>query len=364
METIEFKYPKNPSKPSEERTIFKKFRDSVEPLKEDQIPKNEANLFTTIKGQRLFASDVAKIHSISNSTNPISEAVSNQKSSPEDVINTLSTSLITLEYTKMKGAYKKALATANAEEKIKINKAYKDAVVNFKTAYSTIGLKNINESDMDAFSSELLKENDSFNTIVTIDNSKKAVAKAPIIKFDSNALAEGKFETTVGKVSDLLVGSTILPANLCQQPLSQGSFTRHFSNSFSLRVTLRLPCVTKYCWGIPCRFGICTRTYTIASLRYSVDLNIGYRVTCCGGAAWGSASANVCASLLGVTFCAGCSANIIGVAGISRTPSGGNCIYGLGLTAQLRCTFGGATVLNVSVPFGHNLIGPCSPLPC
>lgn len=364
METLEFKYPKNASKASEEKANFGKFRKDAPLVKDDSIENPDADKFKPINAKKLIADDVIKLHSISNSTNPLAEAISNQKSTPDEVINTLSTSIITLEYTKMKGAYKKAMETASALDKPKIEKTYKDAINNFKVAYGTIGLKNLGEKDFDAFSSELLRDKDAFNTIVTIENSKKQVARAPKIKFEPTAISEGKFETTVGKIDDLLVGNTVLPRDLCQQPLVQGSFVRHFSNSFSIRVTLSLPCVTRYCWGIPCGFGICSRTYTIANLRYNVDLNIGYRVTCCGGAAWGSASANVCASLLGLSFCAGCSASIIGVAGISRTPVGSNCVYGVGFNAQFRCTFGGVTVLNVTVPFGHNFTGPCPPLPC
>jgi len=135
-----------------------------------------------------------------------------------------------------------------------------------------------------------------------------------------------------------------------------------------LSVTISLPCIVRWGgpWGCHCIpiFGWCQHTYTIASLSYNVDLNIGYKVTCCGGAAWGFASANVCASLLGHQFCAGCTASIVGAVGIARTPVGDKCNYGIGLTAALKCTFGSITVLSVSYPFGFTLSGPCPPLPC
>lgn len=359
MQTIEFKYPKNASKLAEQNANFKKFREST------KVNLEPENKFAPIKGVRLFAKDVAKLHEFHDSSAPINDAILVQKTNPEELIDILSTSLITLEYTKMKGSYEKAKAQASAADKPKVEKAYKEALGNLKIAYHTIGLKNISEADMSSFSKELTKDDKAFNTIVNISNSQKVIKNAPKLKFDRNAISEGRFETITGKVDDLVTGVIILPENLCDLPLASGSFTKHFGRTFSLRVTLSLPCVTRYCWGIPCGFGWCRRTFTIASLQYNVDLSVGYKVTCCGGAAWGSSSANVCASLLGVTFCAGCSASIVGVVGISRTPLANNkCIYGLGLNAQLKCTFGSATVLNISVPFGYNLVGPCPPLPC
>ncbi len=365
METIDFKFPKEVNSSSEEKKLFRDFRTAENTISSATLDDEEMPVFAEVKGMPLFASDVAKLHEISTSSSPLAEAVSNQKATPEEIIGTLSTSLLTLEYVKMKSALNTALSNAaNEQEKAKINATYKEAIKSFQMAYSSIGLKGINERTMDGYSTEILKDTNAFNSVVNIYNSKLLLKQPGKPIFSASSVAVGKFETEVAKIDDNLVGVTVLPLNICKRPFVQGAFTKHFGQSFNLRVTISLPCVTKRCWGIPCGFGWCTHTYTLANLSYNVDLSVGYKLTCCGGSAWGSASANVCASLLGKQFCAGCSANIVGVAGISRTPNASNCIYGLGLRAQLKCTFAGITVLNLSVPFAHTFTGPCPPLPC
>ena len=369
MNTIKFDYPKGAATPAVLTKKLKGFRDAQKAPAISAIPKSENPVATPVKGINLFAKDVAMIHSIASSTSPLAEAVSNQKATPDEIIGTLSSALITLEYVKMQSNFKVAMAKAKtAADKQTLNKSWEEGVKGFQLAYGAIGLKGIQESHMEGFSKELLKNNNAFNSIVTIENSKQATTGVVSKNLKVGSVALGKFETQVIKVDDAVVGNIALPANLCSTPFAQGSFTKHFGHSFSLRVTIMLPCIKR--WGGPfgCHcipiFGLCEHHYTIASLSYNVDLNVGYRLTCCGGEAWGFASANVCASLLGKTFCAGCSASIIGVVGIGRTPSGGKCTYGLGLRAELKCTFGPVTVLHVTYPFGYTFTGPCPPLPC
>lgn len=365
MNTIQFSYPKGTSTSAELTKKFKAFRESQKAPTLSSLSKNEFHTPEPVKGVNLFAKDVAMLHQIASSSSPLAEAVGNQEATPEQIIGTLSSALLTLEYVKMQAAYKKAKAEAkNDNEKKQIDATWQEGVKGLGSAYSSIGLKGLGEKNMNAFSTELLKDKNAFNSVVNINNSRLAIKTAAKASFTAQSVAMGNFETQIAKIDDPLIGNLVLPMNLCATPFAQGSFTKHFGHSFSLQVTISLPCVTKYCWGIPCGFGWCTHTYTLASLSYNVDLNVGYKVTCCGGSAWGFASANVCASFLGKQFCAGCTAGIVGAVGIARTPSGGKCIYGLGLTAQLKCTFAGITVLNVSYPFGYSLTGPCPPLPC
>ena len=364
MNTINFSYPKGTSTSAELTKKFKAFRDSQKAPSLSSLSKELHNP-EPVKGVNLFAKDVKMLHEIASSASPLAEAVGNQEATPEQIIGTLSSALLTLEYVKMQAAYKKAKDGAKTDtEKKQIDSTLQEAIKGFKSAYSSIGLKGIEEKNMNAFSSELLKDKNAFNSVVNINNSKLAVKTGAKGSLTAKSVAMGNFVTQVAKIDDPLIGNLVLPKNLCSTPFAQGSFTRHFGHSFNLQVTISLPCVTNYCWGIPCGFGFCSHTYTLASLSYNVDLNVGYKVTCCGGSAWGFASANVCASFLGHQFCAGCTAGIVGAVGIARTPSGSNCIYGLGLTAQLKCTFGSFTVLNISYPFGYSLTGPCPPLPC
>jgi hypothetical protein len=365
MATFRFVYPKESSNSAELRKRFKKFRDTQKAPALASLPKSEIHKPAAVKGIHLHANDVKILHNIASSTSPLTDAIANQKATPDQIIGTLSTSLVTLDFIKMEAEYKKRLSAAkNDSEKKTLNSRWQEGVKAFKLAYSSIGLKNIDEKNMRRYSAELLRDKKAFNSVVNIANSKQAVKGFRRSALNTKSVAAGNFETYVGKIDDALIGNIILPGNLCSRPLVQGSFTKHFGHSFSLKVTISLPCITGWKWGFIPIFGWCKHTYTIAGLSYNVDLNVGYKVTCCGGEAWGVASANVCATLLGITFCAGCSASIIGVAGIARTPSGGNCIYGLGLKAELKCTFAGITVLDVVVPFGYTLTGPCPPLPC
>ncbi len=365
MATFRFIYPKETSTSAELRNRFKKFRDAQKAPTLASLSKSEIHNATPVKGIHLQANDVKILHNIAVSTSPLAEAISNQKATPEQIIGTLSTSLLTLEFIKMEAEYKKSLSAAkNDSDKKTLNTRWQEGVKAFKLAYSSIGLKGIDEKNMRRYSSELLKDKKAFNSVVNIANSKQAGRGSKKTTLNAKSIATGNFVTYVGKLDDALIGNIILPLNLCSRPLVQGSFTKHFGHSFSLQVSISLPCITGWKWGIIPIFGWCRHTYTIAGLSYNVDLNVGYKVTCCGGEAWGVASASVCATLLGIQFCAGCSASIVGVAGIARTPSGSNCIYGLGLSAELKCTFAGITVLDVVVPFGYTLTGPCPPLPC
>jgi len=312
----------------------------------------------------LQASHVAALHEIHSSSNPLAEAVSTQKVTPDLIFGTLASSILTLDFIKMQAGLKAALAKAKtADDKQKLSEGWKEGVLGFTTAFAAAGLPGVDESHLLGFSQELQADKKAFASIVTIANT--AVGGKPTALIPG-AKALAGFVAQVQKIDDALLGNIILPQNLCSQPLAQGTFTKHFGQTFSLQVHISVPCITGWhtVWGIPVWpiWGWCNNTYTIASLSYNVDLQIGYRVTCCGGVAWGFASANVCATLLGIQFCAGCTASLIGAAGIVHTPNGTNCTYGLGLKAELKCTFAGATVLDVIYPFGYTFQGPCPPL--
>jgi hypothetical protein len=369
MNTIKFNYPKGATTAPALTKKFKDFREAEKAPTLSSLSKAEIPTAAPVKGVHLFAKDVAMIHSIASSTSPLAEAITNQKVTPDQIIGTLSSALLTLEFVKMQSTFKTAIAAAKtAEEKKKLNASWEEGVNGFKLAYGSIGLKGVGEENMVAYSKELVKNKNAFDSIVTIQNSRQVAASGTSKTLDARSVALGKFETELVKVDEALIGNLALPRNLCATPFAQGSFTKHFGHSFNLRVSISFPCVLRWIGPFGCHcipvFGLCPHTYTIASLSYNVDLNVGYRVTCCGGEAWGFASANVCASLLGKQFCAGCSASIVGAVGIARVPSGSNCQYGLGLRAELKCTFAGFTVLHVTIPFGYTLTGPCPPLPC
>jgi len=174
------------------------------------------------------------------------------------------------------------------------------------------------------------------------------------------ATATGNFVTIYDTFADLVPVIIPTPDDLCDRPI-EGKYTKHFSRSFSLSVRITYWCPTWTNWT-----RTCTATVTLAGVSFSIGLEVGYRITCCGAIAYGQAYAQACGTILGATVCASCSAKVIGLAGISRSGSGSSCTYGLGVTAELKCMVGSITVFYASVPYGWTITGPCPPpvLPC
>jgi hypothetical protein len=213
----------------------------------------------------------------------------------------------------------------------------------------------LKEADLRGFSQELRKNKANFNSIVNIANSGVIVGAPSGQPLTVNTVATGGWVPQTGVFIDPgQVVTTIF--GLCDKPFAEGVFTKHFSRSFSLTISLTVWCPT---WTNP--FRTCKKNFTIAGVSFSVDVQVGYRVTCCGATVWGQAQAQACGTIIGITVCAGCTATITGVAGIGRSGTGSNCTYGIGVNAQLKCTFAGITVFYVQVPFGFNVNGPCPP---
>jgi len=300
---------------------------------------------------------VAKLRAINESTTPTAEALVNQKMEPDKIIGTLFSSLSTLEFTKMESEFKKRLSAASTPAtKAKVQAEWKNVVKGAQQAFASAGLKDLREADLRKFSAELLQSKSNFNAVVKIANSGVPVAGIASATLSPTTVLRAGWVPVTGVLIDPNVESSVI-AGLCSVPLKQGSFTKHFSKSFALTVRIPYWCPT---WTNP--FRVCHKNVTLAGASFSVDVSVGYRVTCCGATAWGRASAEACVTIIGLRFCAGCTATITGVAGFGRTStSGGNCIYGLGINAQLKCTFAGVTVLNLQAPFGWNITAPCPP---
>jgi hypothetical protein len=285
----------------------------------------------------------------------------NQELDPDQMLGVLHSSLTVLEYTRMRSEYKTRLAEAT--DKKKVEAQWQQVVEAAKAAHASAGLKGLTEADLDQMAAELNRKKPNFNAVTTIANSAEGAGPAGRSDLIGNTLtpakgqkAVGSFVTQTGVLPDLVATVTSVPANLCSQPLVQGSFTKHFSHSFSLQVTLTVWCPT---WTNP--FRTCKKTFTIAGVSFSVDLSVGYRITCCGAIAWGQAAVQACATVIGISVCASCTASITAVAGVGRTGSGSSCSYGLGLNAELKCQLAGVTLLDVNAPFGWTISGPCPP---
>lgn len=307
-----------------------------------------------IKAVRVTAGELSKLRAVNQSSAATAELVA-QKLDPDQALGSAYSALVALEYTKLKAERKARLAKARDPKRV--DAQWRKVVDGALQAFAAGGLRGLTEADLDRFSSELTRNKANFNAVLAISNSARDVVPVPA---GGSTAAVGNFVTVYDSFADLVPVVIPTPADLCSKAI-EGTYTKHFSRSFSLSVTLRYWCPT---FTNP--FRTCTKTLTLAGVSFSLGLVVGYRITCCGATAFGQAFAQACGTILGFTVCAGCSAKVVGLAGISRSGSGSSCTYGLGVTAELKCTVGSVTVFSASVPYGWTITGPCPPpvLPC
>lgn len=306
-----------------------------------------------IKAVRVTTGELARLRAVHGSTAASAEMVA-QKLGPDQALGSAYSALVALAYHRLQGERKARLAKARNPKPVEAQ--WQRIVGAASQAFADGGLPGLTEADLDTFSKELTRNKASFNAVLEIANSARDVVSPPA----GARTAVGNFVTVYGSFVDRVPVVIPTPADLCDRAV-EGKYTKHFSRSFSLSIRLTYWCPT---WTNP--FRTCTTTITLAGVSFSLGLEVGYRITCCGATAWGQAFAQACGTIVGVTVCAGCTARVVGLAGISRSGSGSSCTYGLGVTAELKCTFGGVTVFSASVPYGWTITGPCPPavLPC
>ena len=317
------------------------------------IPAGPQPAAAPIRAVRLTAGELAKLRAVHESSAASAEMIA-QKLGPDQALASAYSALVAFEYTKLKAERKARLAKARNPKLVEAQ--WKKIVGAASQAFADGGLSGLTEADLDTFSKELTRNKASFNAVVAIANSARDVVPTPA----GGRAAVGNFVTVYGSFPDLVPVVIPTPADLCDRAI-EGKYTKHFSRSFSLSIRVTYWCPT---WTNP--FRTCTKTITLAGVSFSLGLEVGYRITCCGATTWGQAFAQACGTIVGFTVCAGCTARVVGLAGISRSGSGSSCTYGLGVTAELKCTFGGVTVFSASVPYGWTITGPCPPaiLPC
>jgi hypothetical protein len=342
-------FPKQSTSAGQSRTLQRRTLTSMAAVQPGSQPAMKS-----IRAPRPAARDFGRLRAVHNSESAGAEMVA-QKLTPDDALGTLYSALVTYEYVQMKAERKRRLATA--KDRRRVDTRWQGIVQAASQAFADGGIRGVTEADLDRFATELTRSRANFNAIVEIANSAREVV--PVAGAGATTAA-GNFVTIYDRFADL--GPIVIPTpeNLCDRPI-EGRYTKHFSRSFSLSVRITYWCPT---WTNP--FRTCTKTVTLAGVSFSIGLEVGYRITCCGAIAWGQAYAQACATIVGATVCASCSARVVGVAGIARSGSGSSCSYGLGVTAELKCMVGSITVFYASVPFGWTITGPCPPpvLPC
>ena len=303
--------------------------------------------------RRLTAAQLTKLRAVHQSEAATAEMIA-QKLGPDEMLGTLYSSLTALQYTKMQAERRARLRRTRNRDAVEAQWAR--VVEGAQQAFAAAGLKGVTEAGLGRMAKELTRSRANFNSVVDIANSG-----AETVTSGGPRLGFGNYVTIAETIADFLDPVvTPVPPDLCERPV-EGSYTKHISVSFSLSVRVTYWCPT---WTNP--FRTCTTTFTIAGVTFSAGLDIGYRITCCGAYAWGAAYAQACATIVGNSVCALCSARVVGVAGVGRSGSGSSCSYGLAVTAELKCTVGGVTIFYANVPYGWTVTGPCPPasLPC
>jgi len=342
------KFPKRATSAAELRARQRRFVKTVPPPTVTQPrPKR-------VEAVRLTTAQLTKLRTVHESPAATAELLA-QKLDPDQTLGLVYSAVAALEYTKLKAERQRRLKKAG--DRARVNAQWAKIVEATKDAFAAGGMANVTEAGIERMAKELSRSRANFNAVVDIANS----ATDEVVGSGGPKLAYGNFVTVAERLADLFdVVVFPTPPNLCERPI-QGKYTKHFGASFGLSVRLSVPCPT---WTNPFRW--CTKTFTIASVSFSVGLEVNYRITCCGVTASGAAYAQVCASIVSVTVCASCSAKVTGVAGIAKSGSGSSCTYGLGVVAELKCTVAGVTVFQASAPYGWTITGPCPPasLPC
>lgn len=349
-QTFSSNYPKKDFMASELKSKLATWQKSVAP------PPQPAVQFINIKAVSLTAKHVQALRAVNESATPTAEAIVGQKMNPDQLIGTLFSSLTTLEFTKMESEYARLLKAAKTPiAKAQVQAQWRNVVKGAQQAFSAAGLKGLTEDNIRQFAKELSANKANFTAVVNIANTGVADPSVKSSSLTSQVVLKAGFVPQTGVLLDSAVAAISIP-NLCSKPLVSGSFTKHFHKGFSLVVRISYWCPTWTNWT-----RICHKNVTLAGLSLDLNVQVGYSVSCCGAIAYGRASAQACGTIIGFTVCAGCTAQITGVAGFGRTGSGSSCVYGLGINASLKCTFAGYTIFNVNAPFGFNISGPCPP---
>ena len=335
------------------RAVFRRRQKAwAKSLKAPKAPKNPQS---KVRLQKLDRKTLQRLSAIHGSDQGPAELVSGQKMNLDQLYSSVASSLTTHQYLEMQGERARRLRKASTgAEKAKVAREWakvQDAAVTF----SARGGLRVKPADLDS-AANLLKANKAdLNTVLDIAKSGRREART-IAKLTTATSLTAVLVPVVELAPLVPGGSVVTPVSLCDKPIAEGKWTKHFERSFALKVKLRVWCPS---WANP--FKTCLKTFTVAGASFSLNLEVGYRVTCCGATAWGQASAQACATVIGIKVCATCTAKVTAVAGFDRTSSGSKCNYGLGLVADLKCTLAGVTLFHVSAPFGYTITGPCPP---
>jgi len=342
------RWPKKEFSPPEARQALKAWQAG---LPDPERPKNPE---IPIRAVEPTLPALSKLTKVINSETAPAELLA-QQLDERALIGTLYGAFLTFQFMRLQSEFK--TRSAASRTRAAALSQWPETVGGFQDALSAAGLSGVTEAKLTQYAKHLAANRENLAAVTKVVNSAVVVDELPEGK--APPPLRGVIVPQLVKIPEPFVITTSVP-NICSSPLAQGTFTKHFSHSFSLTVSFHAPCFPKV-------WKTCFYQFTIASVVFNLDINVGYKVNCCGASAWGLAAAQACATVVGKTFCATCTGSIVAVAGVSKNPVGaGNCAYGLGILAALVCKFGSSTVYSSSASFGWVVTGPCPPkiLPC
>ncbi len=343
--TFKTRYPKR-SVPTlaSQRAALRRWQRSV------PEPKPPKNPVVRVRAVTPTATSLSKLREVFKSDAAPTEAL-NQRLTPDVLAGTLYSAIAAYEFMKLESEYKRRKSSRRASGSVE--EQWGQVVAAAQLAFKAGGLK-ASPSDLSRYARTVASSRSTLETIAGLANTAVVVGAAGGLTGKG-----GKpYYTIIPDVERYLDLSQIVidVPGLCDTPIAEGHYSKHFSRSVSLCVSITVWCPT---WSNP--FRTCTKKICIGA-SFSLTLDVGYKVNCCGASAWGVAAAQACVSILGKSFCASCTAAVTGVSGIARTPTtGGSCAYGIGVVASLTCKFGGFTIFSASVPYGWTVTGPCPP---
>lgn len=315
--------------------------------KRQPAPVASRNSDLSIRATRPTSVQLEKLRAVVESETAPAEIL-NQRMDSDEFFGTLYSALASYEFVRMEAEYHRRRRSGGAT----VDAEWQTVLRSAQLAFSAGGL-TVTTADLTRYSQALVHNKKALNAVVRMANTAVSGTSSGLT---ANTSALAAFVPAIdGSIDRVDTVTEIL--DLCDDPIAEGSFTKHLTRSFSLTVRLKGWCPT---WTNP--FRMCWRTYTVAGVSFSLNVSVGYRINCCGVTAWGQAYAQACATLVGTSVCAACSATVAAVGGVSRTPIGSRCEYGVGLAAALECTLFGQTVFSASVPFGWIVSGPCPPV--
>ena len=299
---------------------------------------------------------------------PLTEMAQTFKLTIDDHLGVFYSALVTHEYLQAQKSYDAAMAATTGKTPDQVSRAqhnWNRVLTAFGKALKSATLPQVGESDFRRMAKELTAQQASYSEFLTVYQT--GVAVAPPTTAVPRALSTATLvpAAILAPLDRFIDHEITLPPNWCGFDPIQGVYTKSWSAGFDLKATVTYPCGLDCNWDwfdSDCSIVWCQRTFSLISGSVSFTAELGYKIDCCGAAAWGSATGQACGSIASKKICASCTAAVASVAGQGRTTRNGDqCNYGLGVLVSYSCNLAGHNVVSGYKPIGWAVVAPCPP---